>query len=150
MTDANHITIHHQDGICVYPVARMYLQIVNGVLNLEVEAGTNKECPLGFLPEPTLYVEDADVAARSIVDLGEEKLLVPFGWDDESGEEKTSNIFRIYIGQHQSLDNNVLQLRRLSDASVEILWQSDAPDFNYYDGRAKRNKVDVRCVHRMK
>ena len=62
--------------------------------------------------------------------------------------EKENNIARIYIGEHQALDNTKIHLHRLSSKEIQISWVADAEDFNYYDERAKRNEIIVHAVYK--
>ncbi|MEO0536163.1 MAG: hypothetical protein AAF215_20100 [Cyanobacteria bacterium P01_A01_bin.123] len=141
MPKDNRIIIHHQDGTCPFNVANIKLSVKDGKLDLEIETHENEDCVLGFLPSPTLYVENTEVTARTLAELTREELDVPIGWNTDD------NIFRIYIGQHQALDHNKVTIRRRNPTEIEIDWKSDAVDFNYYDERARRNVIEAHCVY---
>lgn len=144
--ESQQVTIYHQDSVCNFPVSHVRFEVIDNVLNLEIETGENRACVLGFLPSPTLYIEDAPVLAKSAGEIFDEQLTLPLGWEDEAVNEKTKEIFRIYIGQHEPLDNNSLKIRCVNESLLEILWFADAVDFNYYDERATRNRLEVRCL----
>ncbi len=142
----NTLTIRHQDGDCVYDVESVMLNVDANGLDLEISTKENPDCVLGFLPAPSLYVESGTISVSTAAELQSEKLQVSSGWDTEDGE-KEDNIFRIYIGQHQALDNNILTLERTESGQVQIYWVSDSVDFNYYDDRAKRNELELSAVY---
>ncbi len=144
----NQILIEHQDGDCLYTVKSVEMKLHEDGLDMEIDSHENKDCFLGFLPSPTLYLEDVTISAHSIREINNEVISIRHGWEDSDGTEKFSEISRIYIGQHQPLDNTKIILKRISDNEIEISWESDAPDFNYYDERAKRNNVKAHAIYR--
>ncbi len=141
----NQIVIHLQDEDCIYEIESVDLTVSDGLMDLEIKAKPNDDCVLGFLPNPVLTIEDATISAPDVAELNAETLDVKDGWESD-GEEKEEDVFLIYLGQHTALDNNHLELKRLSENQIEISWKCDAVDFNYYDERAKRNPIEVHCV----
>ncbi|GAA6143208.1 hypothetical protein [Hydrogenophaga sp. 5NK40-0174] len=143
----NSLVIDHQDGLCVYAIERVQLQVGDGVLDLEVFAEENTECALGFLPAPILYIEGFAVPHASLDSLEEVELAQSQGSDAEIAlrENRTGSVMRIYMGGHYFLDNNRVRIQRTSPGSFSIEWTADAEDFNYYDERALRNSVRLRC-----
>jgi hypothetical protein len=143
----NTLLIHHQDGLCEYGVKNIRLEVSARGLALELEAEENPDCALGSFGAPTLYVEAATVSATSLADLEREYIDVPVGWDtDEASKE--DNIFRIYIGEHFALDNNKVAIERIGPGEFRLRWSADAADLNYYDERAKRNRIEVQAAFR--
>ena len=142
MTQPNTVVIHHQDGDCRFTICRVELTLADRELDLEIETDENPDCPLGFLPPPLLVVESADIGAANLGELEDARLEVARGWEgDDATTER--NVFRVYIGQHEALDDNRLSLRRLDERTIAIHWTAESEDFNYYDERAKRTKLEV-------
>jgi hypothetical protein len=147
MAAENTVVIYHQDGLCEYRVSEVRLRVVGGSLDLEIETERNPTCRLSGLGSPKLYVEAATVRAVSLAKLEREEIVVPIGWDTAE-ISKFDNIFRIYLSAHFALDNNVLTIERVDRDAVHIVWEADSVDLNYYDDRAKRNRVEVRTTFR--
>lgn len=147
MAAENSVLIHHQDGLCEYRIADVRLRLIGGSLDIEIKTDKNRDCPLGGLGAPRLYVESATVAARSIATLQYEKVVVPVGWDTDEAS-KDDNIFRIYLGAHFAMDNNVLSIERVGSDEFLIAWDADSVDLNYYDDKAQRNRIEVRATFR--
>ena len=144
----NSVIIRHQDGLCVFEIETIELRVTKDGLNMEIETKENSDCVLGFLPPPSLFIENAIVPVNCLEDLGQEQIDVNIGvgWNFDEAS-KQNNVFRIYIGQHQSLDNNHLSIERISPTEIKISWIADAVDFNYYDERAKRNVVETYAIY---
>jgi hypothetical protein len=147
MVPDNTVLIHHQDGLCEYRISRVRLTIQGGSLDLEISTERNPECSLGGLGSPTLYVESASVQAASPPELQREDVNVLVGWDTDE-LSKSDNIFRIYLGEHFALDNNVLAIERVNIHELRLRWEADCVDLNYYDERAKRNRVEAHATFR--
>ncbi len=138
---SNIVKIYHQDGLCEFPVKDIDFSIGEKKFDLEIStsAGTG---PLAGLGEPHFGIDDATISVSSIDDLTVEALTEVQGWDTLE-TSKADNIFRVYFGEHLGVDNNEVSLTKNDDGTLTILWKGDAPDFNYYDERAKRNKIEV-------
>jgi hypothetical protein len=76
-------------------------------------------------------------------ELNEEHLNVAVGWDTDE-VSKEDNIFRIYISQHEALNNNRVQIMRMEANQVHIRWHSESQDF--LDFRNPDCTVDVDCI----
>ena len=94
---------------------------------------------------PKLYLENIGISKNSFIKTQRNEIDIPLGWEAESGEEKEYDIARIYIGQHHPLNKNTIVLERLKSDLVKLTWCSEASDFNYYDERAKDNKLELSC-----
>ena len=139
----NQVVITHLSEHCVFDIDRCELKITGDGLDLDVFTKPNRDCPLANLSAPTIHIESATVAAKTIEDLTEEELNVAVGWDTDE-EIKEDNIFRIYISQHEALNNNRVSIVRNPDKQIEIKWNADAQDF--LDFRNPNCTVEVYCV----
>jgi hypothetical protein len=139
----NQVVITHLGEPCIFEIARCELNITEDGLDLDVFTKPNRDCPLGHLSAPEVHIESATVNSTSIHDLNEEHLNVAVGWDtDEASKE--DNIFRIYISQHEALNNNRVKIVRTQDKRIEIRWYAEAQDF--LDFQNPDCSVEVFCV----
>ncbi len=138
----NQVVITHLGEPCVFDIDRCEMNITENGLDLNVFTHPNRECPLGHLSAPTLHIESATVGASTVEDLTEEELNVAVGWDTDA-ETKENNIFRIYVSQHEALNNNRLKIVRSQGRQIEIKWSADAQDF--LDFRNLDCTVEVYC-----
>ncbi len=139
----NQVVITHLGEPCVFEIDRCELSITGEGLDLDVFTKPNRDCPLGHLSAPQLHIESATVNAKSIQDLIEEHLNVAVGWDTDEAI-KEDNIFRIYISQHEALNNNRVTIVRYQDQRIEIQWCAEAQDFLNF--RNPDCTVEVYCV----
>ena len=142
------LIIKHQDGDCVFQISAVEVEYFETGLDLTVTCHKNRYCVLGFLPAPKLYLENINISKNMFSESKEHKIEIPFGWENDAGEEKEDNISRIYIGQHQPLNENIISLEKINSNSYKLSWSSEAPDFNYYDERARNNKLELNCEFR--
>ena len=139
----NQVVITHLGKPCVFNIDRCELNITKRGLDLDVFTKPNRECPLGHLSAPTIHIESATVGADAIEALTEEELNVAIGWDTDD-ETKEDNIFRIYISQHEALNNNRVTIVRNQGKQIEIRWHASAQDF--LDFRNPDCTVEAYCV----
>ena len=139
----NQVVITHLGEPCVFDIARCKLSITEAGLDLDVFTNPNRDCSLGHLSAPTIHIESGTVGAKSLETLASEELNVAVGWDTDE-EAKKNNVFRIYISQHEALNNNRVKITRNQDNEIEIWWQADAQDF--LDFRNPGCKVEAYCV----
>ena len=139
----NQVVITHLGEPCVYEIDRCELSVTSDGLDFDVYTKKNKECPLGHLSAPELHIEYGTVTATTRAELTNEELNVEVGWDTDE-ESKEDNIFRIYISQHQALNKNQVRIIRNQANQIEILWTSEAQDFNYF--KNPNCSVHVHCV----
>ncbi|MBL8812826.1 MAG: hypothetical protein JNM43_21855 [Planctomycetaceae bacterium] len=139
----NQVVITHLGEPCVFDIEKCKLSISEAGLDLDVFTNPNRDCPLGHLSAPTIHIESGSVGAKSLEALTAEELDVAMGWDTDE-ETQNRNIFRIYISQHEALNNNRVKITRNQDKEIEIRWQAEARDF--LDIRNPGCKVDVYCV----
>ena len=139
------LLIKNQDGNCLFTVSSIEIEFFETGLDLTITCLENRDCNLGFLPAPKLYLENIEISENEFNKLETKKVEIPFGWETESGEEKETNIARIYIGQHQALNKNLITLEKIESNLFRVIWASESSDFNYYDDRAKNNKLELNC-----
>ena len=144
----NEVMVRHQDGDCLFQIDFISLEIDEDGLSLEIETRDNQDCVLGFLPPPSLCIEFAPLSVSTVEELQREVLKAHIGWDPEGNSEE--NVFRIYMGQHQGLDNNEVVLSRDNGGNISIHWTSQTNDFKYYDHRAQINSVEVWATYQVK
>ena len=139
------LIIKHQDGDCVFQVSSVEVEHFETGLDLTVTCHENRDCVLGFLPAPKLYLENINISKNMFSRNMEHKIEISLGLYNDVGEEKEDNVSRIYIGQHQPLNENTIFLEKINSNSYKLSWYSEAPDFNYYDERARNNKLELNC-----
>jgi hypothetical protein len=71
--------------------------------------------------------------------LDEHQIAVPEGYDENLGEYISS----IYYSEHQDLDNNLLNIRRVGDYVFKVLWTGTTMDVNYYDGSKPDTRIEI-------
>lgn len=142
-TQKNQVVITHLGEPCVFEIERCELSISEDGLDLDVFTNPNRGCPLGHLSAPTIHIESGTVGVKTIEALTAEELNVAVGWDTDE-ETKEDNIFRIYISQHEALNNNRVKITRNQDRQIEIRWHADAQDF--LDFRNPNCTVEAYCV----
>jgi len=143
IAEENQVVITHLGEPCVFEIDRCELRITEDGLDLDVFTHPNRECPLGHLSAPTIHIESATIKAKTVGDLEKEELNVPVGWDTDE-ETKEDNVFRIYISQHEALNNNRVTIVRSQEARIEIQWFADAQ--NFLDFRDPDCTVEAYCV----
>ena len=62
----NTIRIKHQDGDCIFEIKSVEMELSDGYLDIEITSRKNEDCPLGFFPPPSLYLENATIFCKSI------------------------------------------------------------------------------------
>ncbi|WP_413662490.1 hypothetical protein ACG1BZ_14830 [Microbulbifer sp. CNSA002] len=144
----NYILIKHQDGDCTFQVKSIELALYETGLDIEIRSNDNRDCCLGFLPSPSIYLENIAISSESIGSIQYEEVDIELGWEHENGEEKEENVSRIYMGEHLPLNKTKLILSRVSETELSIALQSTASDFNYYDERAKDNPIEAKVIYK--
>jgi hypothetical protein len=139
MPSKNTVTVYHEDGVCTYRIKEANFCIEDFALHAIITTFENETCALAFAGDPILYVVGAIVESESNEDLEEVEIFAESGRDAED----VDTIFRIYISDHFTLDNNHLRLKRIGENLVNVEWACDADDFN--SGFPKRNKLEVFC-----
>lgn len=139
----NYVEISHLGTPFIFEIATCKLAVTEQGLDFGVFTKPNKMSPFGHLSPPHLHIEAATVRASSIDELKCEELQVAIGWDTDE-ESKDDNIFRIYISQHEALNNNCVRISRRPNDDIEIRWSAESQDF--LDFRNPNCSVEVSCV----
>jgi hypothetical protein len=137
------ITFQHQDGDLTFPIKEATFAITDaGRLTLSVQCERVQEH--SWMASPCFclvgYPLDSPLVAGLVIRFA--------GHDDEHDDESEGPRAHVYVGFHdQPRDIEVGFIRVDEDeCDIELSWAQ--ADVNYYDDRAKPNRVVGRCTAR--
>ena len=73
------LIIKHQDGDCVFQVSSVEVEHFETGLDLTVTCHENRDCVLGFLPAPKLYLENINISKNMFSRNMEHKIEISLG-----------------------------------------------------------------------
>lgn len=107
-------------------------------LSVECEGEPVKELPdteeLNACPSAELAAE-----IDSLKKLNDLKITIPKSYDEEVEDYVTG----MYYCDHQNLDNNIVEIRRINDLLFNVNWTCTTMDVNYYDGSKPDTKIEI-------
>jgi len=99
--------------------------------------------PIKVLPdtEELNACPSAQLAAEidSLKKLDNLTITIPESYDEELEDYVTV----MYYCEHQDLDNNVVEIKRINDSLFNVNWTCTTTDVNYYDGSKPDTKIEI-------
>lgn len=133
----NTITFHHQDGDMTFDVKWAWFMVSSSnQISLSIECEEHPD--YDWMSSPSFCLVDFPLKKS----LAEGTTIRFPGNKDEITEGPHAHV---YVGAHQSPREVEIQVKRVTTTScdIDIAWVQD--DADYYDERAKKNRVDGRC-----
>jgi hypothetical protein len=141
--------IKHQDGDIIREVksARIRFTLEDGTWKVGLELKTFRD----YDPDDEgegwegdddpiiLHLMDFPVGPQDPRAKGHFEIAVPKGFDAEEGRYWAN----LYFGEHFQPDNSRIRVTRLPDDAYLVEWACTGEDVDYYDKRAKDNKIIV-------
>lgn len=129
------MTLEKNQDTCslnIHIVAKEPIQTLEDTVKLKAQPDLRITIPL---------LSDADKALNDTLHF---ELLT--GIEKETGDPIAS----LYYAEHQGLDNNIIDIRRVGDNLYYVTWRAETCDVNFYDGSKPVTVVEVETEAQLK
>lgn len=135
----NTLTFQHQDGDMTFPVRSAWFVVTSAnALTFSIQCAANRA--YDWMSIPSFCLEDFPLTEPLA-----EGLLLQFAGHDPEVEGDGPRSFA-YVGEHELPRDVEVLFKRVAPESCDIELSWSQPDVDFYDERAKPNRVAGACT----